>query len=85
MFRPTDRLCLFASLHVSLDIKINISPKSSSNTKLLTSKCFFGFFLDSCPIFPSFLSLCGRSVFFCYLAKVSYYERFSASHKLAVT
>ncbi len=59
---------------------LDISPKSSSNTKL-TSK-FVLIFSDSYPFSPSFLSVCGRSVLFCYLAKVSYYERFSTSYKL---
>ncbi len=81
MFRPTDRLCLFASLLVSLDININISPNSSSNTKLLTSRCFF-FFLTRGPVSSVFCHYVDNQLFFCYLAKVSYFERFSTLQKL---
>ncbi len=72
-----------------------ISPKSSSNTKLLTSKCFPRHYRhirgSTCITFTfswncrlySFLPILERSVsFFSYLAKISYYKRFSASHKL---
>lgn len=78
MFRPTDRVRLFASLHVSLDININISPKSSSNMKLTSEYIYF----FSLTRFQFSTVFCGHSVFFCYLAKVSYQERFSASLEL---
>ncbi len=81
MFRPTDRLRLFASLLVSLDIDINISPKSSSNTKLLISRCLF-IFLTRVPVSSVFCHYVDNQLFFCYLAKVSYFERFSALQKL---
>ncbi len=82
----------YVYLHRCMCHYINISPKSSSNTKFLTSE----YFPPSLPphqrhyvhriyVFMNFqviVFLCGRSVFFCYLAKISYYKRFSASHKL---
>ncbi len=81
MFRPTDRLFALDRLLVSLDIDINISPKSSSNTKLLISRCLF-IFLTRVLVSSVFCHYVTISFFFCYLAKVSYFERFSALQKL---
>ncbi len=60
MFRPTDRLRLFALLHVSLDIHKHFT-KIKFKFEVLNQRMFF--FSDSCAVFPSFLSLFGRSVF----------------------
>ncbi len=72
---------------------INISPKSSSSFWPANVFCSSHYchirgstgiaftFSWTCRLY-SFLSLCGHSVFFCYLAKVSYYKRFSTSHEL---
>ncbi len=69
---------------------INISPKSISNMKFLTSECFFPChyrhirgitftFSWTCRLY-SFLSLCGCSVFSVIWPK--YHKRFGNLHKL---
>ncbi len=81
-------ICYVYLHHCMCHYIINISPKSSPNTKFLTSECFPVFTATSEAVRASHLrfhELAGYTVFcrfFCYLAKIAYYKRFSASHKL---